>query len=89
MVNSKGAHFQKDIILTCVRWQVAYPLSYRRLEEIIEEHAILVDHSTINRWVMKYPPQIGATFRNQKRPIQSIHSLPDPQVISCAATAIL
>jgi transposase-like protein len=32
MVDFKGAHFEKDIILTCVRWYVAYPLSYRQLE---------------------------------------------------------
>jgi transposase-like protein len=26
MVSFKGAHFVKDIILTCVRWYMAYPL---------------------------------------------------------------
>lgn len=26
MVSFKGAHFVKDMILTCVRWYVAYPL---------------------------------------------------------------
>jgi transposase-like protein len=31
MVSFKGAHFAQDIILTCVRWYVAYPLSYRQL----------------------------------------------------------
>jgi hypothetical protein len=25
MISFKGAHVQKDIILTCVRWYVAYP----------------------------------------------------------------
>jgi putative transposase len=35
MVNFKGAHFVKDIILTCVRWYVAYPLSYRHVEELM------------------------------------------------------
>ena len=29
VVSFKGAHFPQDIILTCVRWYVAYPLSYR------------------------------------------------------------
>jgi putative transposase len=33
MVSFKRAHFVKDIILTCVRWYVAYPLSYRQIEE--------------------------------------------------------
>jgi putative transposase len=29
MISFKGVHFEKDILLTCVRWYVAYPLSYR------------------------------------------------------------
>jgi transposase-like protein len=29
MIRFKGAHFAKDIILTCIRWYVVYPLSYR------------------------------------------------------------
>ena len=37
MVNFKGAQFQKEIILTCVRWYVAYPRSYRHPEEIMED----------------------------------------------------
>jgi putative transposase len=48
MVRFKGAHFVKDIILTCVRWYVAYPLSYRQLEELMQERVVSVDHSTIN-----------------------------------------
>jgi hypothetical protein len=35
MISFKGAHFAKDIILTCVRWYVAHPLSYRQLEELM------------------------------------------------------
>ena len=26
MISFKGAHFVKEIILTCVRWYLAYPL---------------------------------------------------------------
>ena len=26
MISFKGAHFERDIILTCVCWYVAYPL---------------------------------------------------------------
>jgi transposase-like protein len=35
MVSFKGVHFVKDIILTCVRWYAAYPLSYRQVEELM------------------------------------------------------
>jgi putative transposase len=52
MVSSKGAYFVKDIILTCVRWYVAYPLSNRHVEELMRERGVPVDHSTVNRWVL-------------------------------------
>jgi putative transposase len=49
MISFKGAHFEKDILLTCVRWYVAYQLSYRQLEEVMQERGVSVDHSTIHR----------------------------------------
>jgi putative transposase len=65
----KGAHFERDIILTCVRWYLAYPLSYRQLEEMMQERGVAVDHSTIHRWVLKYSPQLEAAFHRRKRPV--------------------
>ena len=52
MISFKGAHFAKDIILVGVRWYVAYPLSYRDVEELMEERGVSVDHATIQRWVV-------------------------------------
>jgi putative transposase len=69
MISFKGAHFEKDIILTCVRWSVAYPLSYRQLEELMQERGVSVDHATINRWVLKHCPQLEAAFYRRKRPV--------------------
>jgi putative transposase len=69
MVSFKGAHFVKEIILTCVRWYVAYPLSYRHVEELMQERGVSVDHATINRWVLKYAPQLEAAFHRRKRPV--------------------
>jgi putative transposase len=65
----KGAHFPTDIILTCVRWSVAYPLSTRQVEELMQERGVSVDHSTVNRWVVKYSPQLEASFHRRKRPV--------------------
>jgi putative transposase len=70
MVSFKGAHFEKDLILTCVRWYVAYPLSYRQLEEMMRERGVAVDHSTINRWVLKYAPQLETAFHRRKQPVR-------------------
>ena len=46
-VSFKEVHLPPDIILTRVRWYVAYPLSYRQVEELMEEHGVSVDHATI------------------------------------------
>ena len=69
MVRFKGAHFAKDIILTCVRGYVAYPLSDRQIEELMEERGVAVDHATVNRWVVKYSPLLEAAFHARKRPV--------------------
>ena len=68
-VSFKGAHFPQDIILPCVRWYVAYPLSYRHVEELMEERGVDVDHATINRWVVKYSPQLEEAFHRRKRSV--------------------
>jgi putative transposase len=68
-VSFKGAHFPKDIILMGVRWYVAYPLSTRHVEELMLERGVHVDHSTINRWVVKYSPPLEEAFHRRKRPM--------------------
>ena len=65
----KKCWFEKDIILQCVRWYVAYPLSYRHIEEMMAERGIEVDHSTVNRWVVKYSPELEKEFRKKKMPV--------------------
>ena len=63
-VSFKGVHFPPEVILMGVRWYVAYPLSTRHVEELMEERGAEVDHSPINRWVIKYSPQLGLTGGN-------------------------
>jgi putative transposase len=65
----KRLHFPLDVILRCVRWYVAYSLSLRDLEEMIAEHGIEVDHSTVHRWVIKLVPLFEKSFRQHKRPV--------------------
>jgi putative transposase len=68
-VSFKGAHFPQEIILMGVRWYLAYPLSYRHVEELMEERGVPVDHATIQRWVVKYSPQLEEAFHHRKRPV--------------------
>ncbi len=55
-VHFKGADFLPEVILMGVRWYVAYSLSTRHVDELLEERGINVDHSLINWWVIKYSP---------------------------------
>jgi len=42
----KWRHFLPEIILLNVRWYCRYTLSYRNLEEMMQERGVEVDHST-------------------------------------------
>lgn len=57
------------MMLTCVRWYVAYPLSLRHLEQMMVERGISVDHSTVHRWALKLLPALHKVFRRRKHPV--------------------
>jgi transposase-like protein len=61
--------FPIDVILVCIRWYAAYPLSYRHLEEMMQERGVLVDHSSINRWAVRFLSVLEKIFRHHKRPV--------------------
>lgn len=69
MISFKGGQFEREIILWGVRWYVAYPISYRQLEEMMQERGVDVDHSTLNRWVIKYAPEFEKQFRRRHHPV--------------------
>src|SRR5713101_8071257 len=68
-ISFKGAHFSQDIILMGVRWYLAYPLSYRHVEELLEERGVPVNHATIQRWVVKYSSQLEEAFHRRKHAV--------------------
>lgn len=39
-----------------VRWSLAYPLSYRHGEALLEARGVWLDHATVQRWVVEYSP---------------------------------
>ncbi|MDH6186602.1 transposase-like protein [Polaromonas sp. CG_23.6] len=63
--------FPIDVILVCIRWYAAYPLSYRHLEEMMKERGVCADHSSINRWAIRFLPLLEKAFRKNKRPVGS------------------
>jgi transposase-like protein len=61
-------HFLPEIIVLNVRWYCRYPLSYRDLAEMMAERGVEVDHSTINRWVLSYAPELDKRVRPHLNP---------------------
>ena len=64
----KRMHYPLEVMLTCVRWYVAYPLRLRHIEEMMAERAVIVDHATVHRWAMKIVPALTKVFRHRQRP---------------------
>ena len=69
MLATKGMRFPINVILVCVRWYTACPLRYRQLEEMMEERGVFVDHSSINRWAIRFLPLLEKVFRKHMRPV--------------------
>ena len=63
----KWRHYESEIILLCVRWYLGYALSYRDLEEMMNERGLSVDHTTIYRWVQAYAPELEKRIRPHLR----------------------
>jgi putative transposase len=62
----KRLHFPLEVMLVCVRWYAAYPLSLRNLQEMMAERGVLVDHATVHRWALKMLLVLAVVFRHCK-----------------------
>ena len=67
MIDFKGVHYPKSVILHAVFFYLRYAVSWRDLEENLAERGVQVDHATLNRWVVKYAPLIAAQAQARKR----------------------
>ena len=68
MVSFKGSQFPQDVILYVVFFYIRYAVSYRDLEEILDERGIQVDRATLNRWVVRYAPVLAKSVQRRKAP---------------------
>ena len=64
-----GYRWPADVILTAVRWYLAYPLSSRQVLELLAERGIDVSHRTVLNWVQAFGPQLAAEVRRRRRPV--------------------
>jgi transposase-like protein len=53
----KGRHFEREIIVLCVRWYLRFKVSFRDLVEMMAERGLSLAYTTIMRWVQKFAPE--------------------------------
>ncbi len=57
-----------------------YSLSYRNLEEMMNERGLSVDHTTIYRWVHAYAPELEKRIRPHLRPTNDSYRVDETYV---------
>ena len=63
-----GRHFDREVIVLCVRWYLRFKLSYRDLVEMMVERGLSVVHTTIMRWMRRYVPEFERRWNRFSRP---------------------
>ena len=69
MIDFKGVHYPREVILYSVFFYVRYGVSYRDLEEIMAQRGVSVDHATLNRWVIRYSPRIAEEAKKRQQSV--------------------
>jgi hypothetical protein len=83
----KGRHFDREVVVLCVRWYLRFKLSYRDPVEMMAGHGLSMVHTTIMRWVRRYAPEFERRWNQFARPagaswrIDEVHgAAPDIQM---------
>ena len=61
--------FPDDVIALAVRWYVRYRLSYADVVEWFAERGLVVDRSTVYRWVQRFLPLFGEAAQAHRRSV--------------------
>src|SRR6202011_1422098 len=65
----KGRHFDREVIVLCVRWYLRFKVSLRDLVEMMAERGLSMAHTTIMRWVQRYAPEVEKRWRRFARAV--------------------
>jgi transposase-like protein len=65
----EGRHFDREVIVLCVRWYLRFKLSLRDLVEMMAERGLALAHTTIMRWVQRYAPEFVKRWNRFVRPV--------------------
>src|ERR1700736_376924 len=63
--------FDTQIIVVCVRWYITYRLSYRDLVAMMAKRGVIIFHTTIMRWLIRYVPEFEKHWNRFARSIGS------------------
>ena len=65
----RGRHFDREVIILCVRWYLRYKLSFRDLVEMMAERGLDLAHTTILRWVRRYASEFVKRWNRFEYPV--------------------
>ena len=64
-----GRHFDREVIILCVRWYLRYKLSFRDLVEMMAERVLSLAHTTIMRWVRRCSSEFVKRWNRLEDPV--------------------
>jgi putative transposase len=64
----KGFCSSPEIIMLFVYMKCRFSLSYRDLEEMASIRGAVIDHATLQRWLIRFAPLIDKEVRKRKKP---------------------
>ncbi len=64
----EGRHFDREVIIVCVRGYLRFELSLRDWVEQMGERGLSLAHTTIMRWVQRYAPEFVKRWNRLGRP---------------------
>ncbi len=64
----RGFRFPAEVILWAVRWYRQVPISYSDLKAMLADRGVVVDHTTMHRWVQRFAPELKKRLRRHLRP---------------------
>ena len=65
----KYSHYPKIVVYQAVYYYLRYALSYRDIEEILQDRGIEVDHSTVHDWVIQYTKIFAKHIHKKKHKV--------------------
>ena len=65
-INYSGYRFPPEIIQQAIWLYFRFALSFRDVEDLLDERGIIVSYETVRRWVNHFGPKIAADLRKRR-----------------------